>query len=513
MTPRSLLYIPVLCIVAACSAEQPQVLHFQPDNEEERRYQFVSTSHISSRDAHDGEHSERIQHTEFKTYRVSQRDADSVQLNVQPDYLHAQADSGVAFGSVLGATTEADRVQLGTLAQGRDIEISFAEGRLLHASPEAYTRARLLLTGTLNQIQEVLAQPGLVSGMALEAGASRTIKENRPEGVPGFSLTLGEVRQHDASFTIEGDTDSGQVYGRMWIDRETGWLNRAGVVLISSFRDDGYQGEIRTIASITQAEWPYAELMEHSLTDVPIDFSPQAEDLDHLVTATEESIFAESQGTLQLNGDRFTLTYSHPLEEADEAGQFSFTQMQAFDEQGELLDLELQALRPYSYHDGDQVLTIGEVFPLGWENIQANLDQVHSIEAEVQWFPQELQLIPIDVPQQGSSELEHGNARARLQATENPREFDLYLYPTQHKLFGYQVYGAESGVMHALGFEGGPDWLNEREREVLNVLEHGEFPTHLSLQFRNEVPQQLRLVAFSIEQEAKAQQKVRFAVD
>lgn len=516
MIPRFTLFTLILLSLIACSAEQSEVLSFQPQAEQERRYQFVATSQIMARDGHDGEHKERIQQTEMTSYRVTQLNAESVQLRVKPDYLHAQADSGMVFGSILGATFGEDRAQLDLLAAGTEIQVARNDGRLLQPARGRYLNARVVLMGTLNRIQEVLAQPGIASGMPLQVGATRSFKEAADKGVPGFTLKVRSVNEDKVLFTIESDSGEAQIYGRMLVERETGWLSRAGVVVKSDFKDDDYKGDIRTTISITAADWPYAELLEYSgLNDIEIDFSPLAENLDHLSMATEEQVFAESEGSLKPDGGRFTLEYSHPLDEAEEAGQFRFTQIQALDEQGEPLDLEFQALRPYSYADGNgQVITTGEVFPIGWQDMETKLEQVHSLQVQVLWLPQQLRLVPITVPEQGVSELEHGDARARLQATDNPREFDLYMYPTAHQLFGIQVYGgAESGVLYDLPIEDGADWLNDKEREMLNVIQHGEYPVRTRLRFRDQAPEQLKLVKYDIEQEPKAKQLVRFQVN
>ncbi|RUO32932.1 hypothetical protein [Aliidiomarina soli] len=513
MTPRLAVLASLLFVLAACSSEQAKVSNFQPEPGEHRRYQLVSSTEVTRLDAGGEDYSERIQKTELRSYQVTDSGSNRVNLAVQPDYLHTQADSGYSFGSVIGAMNDQDATLLEALAEGSMLQVSLDDGHITSPLSSSYTDARRSLMGSLDRLQEVLTQPGLVSGMQFKPGATRDIEDDTNSGLDGFTLRVTALYDKHVLFTIESDTDDSiQLYGRMLVERETGWLDRAGVVIKRELTADGDKHEVRSVMSLTAADWPYAELLQYNNQEgMDIDYTRLPGNLDHLIDATTQQIFPDSTGTVEVNGDRITLEYEHLLNEAEEAGQFNFTEIEAFNAQGDALELQFQALRPFSYKRTDgPLISYAEAFPLGWDGVESGLAQVDRIEATMQWFPQQLELIPIDVPTQGSTELTHGGAQARLQATDNRREFDLYLYPTPHQLFGVQVYGAESGVLHSLAIDDGADWLSDNERSKLNVIQYGEYPVRIRLSFRDQVPQQLKLVAFTIAQEPEAEQRLQF---
>ncbi|RUO25848.1 hypothetical protein CWE09_03715 [Aliidiomarina minuta] len=493
----------------ACS-EPPQTLQFKPDDGEHRRYQMYSETFIEATSSR-GSDSERVRTHMFMDYDVEEQSS-TYDVLLQPQYIRMRFRRG-GFSSL--DAPDYRQEELWPLMEGGftmqvDKQSGEATDFIIHHNidrmdEDGFDPIRELL-------QDEFSRPGYGSGITLREGATQQMPAEGP--FPEVTLTVKELDDQLVTLLIEGENDEIKLYGYILMERSTGWLKRSTLIVDMPLQDDYVEGTARMVATVLPADWQSGqdlEFLRDAGQSFPIDTSALPDTLDDLELASEAKVFPTSSGSIDDYDDKLSLRYIHDVFDMESLGHIEITDFQALDQNGDVLDLTLHGVNAFTYHYGDdEAMQTGvDVYPLGWTDMATKLEQLAAIEATVQRFPVTYELVELPV-EDSETVLEHHGARAILTPADEEGVYYLKLEYTEKAYFGISIDGPSDGSLQYDRAENTPDWLDDGERSLLEVIRQGYYPTTYTLYFADEGPNKVRLMTFLIGDEPVQEKQVRF---
>ncbi|MCW8127828.1 hypothetical protein [Microbulbifer halophilus] len=286
--------------------------------------------------------------------------------------------------------------------------------------------------------------PGLTVGLPTVRGAERRL--DRVVGLPPMRARVVAVTAERVFATLREGREGEHLSGVLVVERDSGWVERLGVVYESRDSMGGRDEPVRQLLALVPASWPAGELeWQYGETrgNAPWDRLPPTL---YLASATVPGQVddlvarAETRGAAPLTGDQVFATpigafkaktswglelfYDHRVWRDDLArfGRLDFRNPTAMDAQGEPLDLTFGGSRPGtaaqtfkgSLETGDRLL------PLGLNGVDERLERVRVVRAKGLYYPPgpvvDLTL-PVPAPGEVSQAETDNGIRTRLRTT------------------------------------------------------------------------------------------------
>ena len=490
--------------VQGCTTEK-QTLTFSPNNGDSRNYQvFTDTSIVI--DTGLGRRSEHIRSVMLSEYTAEQQDG--WLLHIKPTYLHL--DTGQhTFSSVQPVRY-----------QGRDISDIMSQGFELHfdnnmqmtefvikAAPGVPTTEEHEL---FDLFTDTLTRPGFAHGIQLYEGASRMVPADGD--LPQVNITLTEIREDNALFTLQGESESVRVFGLAVVNIDFGWVERATMVTDIMEVQDDHESSVRSVMSLFPSDWIFGMDLEF-LNEVETTVLNQISDFDVLPTsASKEDVLTHATGYIENSIDHLSLVYPHQGFEVNALGRMRLRDVHAFDNNNELLDLVLQVRDSITFtntYGAEHTLTKTGVMPLGWENAYQQLTKLGYMQATMDWYPTTHEVVALSVADT-QTHIEVDDATARLTPTQNNGVYMLEVEQGEQVHFDYQVAGASTVSMNYKVYAEAPKWVNIGESRLLTLTEYGYYPGYYEITFDGERPETIQLLAVRTADIPAASREVRF---
>ncbi|MDR5894338.1 hypothetical protein QC820_16225 [Halomonas mongoliensis] len=501
----SLSFFPFI-VIMGCSDSQTSIT-FDPENNETRSYRIYSDVSIESKSF--DLNSDRILTTMLTEYRV-EKTGDTWAVHIQPNYVRMKNrhDEFVSFDEP--DTFNRDLHSL--MSEG--VELQLDENRkptkfiINAATDDLDTVQRDVLEPMFKQ---EFSTPGFTHDLALQEGESMVIPG---EGkMPAMELRVQSLTENHAKITLEGDNGNIKIFGLMFVEPNSGWLER-GTVITSIEKDtDEISATIRSRMSVFPDDWHYD--IDQSYLE---DFEPfeMFEDFGFTQTADEidaDKVFANADGLIKIYDNKYYLELEHEDLHPNKVGKIEFRDAQPYRIDGESLDLELHLTETstfnVSFSDEIETLSMAAAIPLGWNKAYQALAELGYIEATVSWRPYTSELVSLDVSSEPTS-VAVGDARATLTPTGNDGTYELLMAAGVSTHFDSQVGTDAPTYFGPKAYAGAPDWVGLGDRRVLAITKYGRYPSNIRIDFGDDKPASIELLALTASAEAKEQRRIRF---
>lgn len=507
---RSAVVFTVALALLACSDEAPETLSFTPENGEHRRYQMFNETYIEATRAA-AKDSEKIVSHIIMDYDVTEKMSDYAVL-MRPQYLITRFRNSSISNLVPPNFRQQQLWPM--LEAGVTTVIDKKNGKLkkviVHQQIDDADDTRF--DPVQNLLQDKLSQPGFGNGIELRPGAVQKLATTAE--LPEITLTVDALTEQHVGLTVQAENAEVRLYGNVMLERTSGWLVRSAIVIEMPLQDPYAEGKVRIVSSVMPAEWKFGqdlEFMDDDHYQLPVDTSTLPDSQHTLAMAPEAQVFPGSNGSIELFGDNLTLQYTHDVYNHEPLGHFEISNLQARDSAGSLIDLHLHNESTFSYRlsETSAMNTSTRIYPLGWRDTAAKLEQIAYIEATVKRFPISYNIVTMPL-KDTETIIEHDAARAILTPTKQSGVYQLKLEPSERAYFSPTVEGPSSGSVKHENFTTGPAWLSYGENQLMQVVKNGYFPTIYTLYFEGERPKQIRLLANRIEDQVLQEKQIRF---
>ncbi|MCC5810942.1 MAG: hypothetical protein JJU06_11260 [Ectothiorhodospiraceae bacterium] len=495
----------VMLALSACS-DNPEVLRFKPQHDEQRRYQLLTHVEVSASSSF-GSSSESMDSTMLVDYRVSE-EGDLYRIGIMPQYMMVIYPGG-RFSNLDPPTPYGEDVLGELMSGGMTLSLDKGTGEpvdFVLNSPGAQWE-ELGLAPLRDGLGDQLPRPGFGAGIPLEEGATLELEAQTP--MPALTVTVIRLGAERLTLRLSGDDEESKLFGYMTVERETGWPVQAIMVMEAPFDERGFSGTMRSVVSIMPADWAFGLGLDYMESITPWDFGSFGLP-DDSEQATEETVFASDIGTLDFESDRLRLMYQHEVETAEALGRMAFSELQAIDSEGNPIELQFQALEPFSYQgfNDSRVSTSADVMVLGWNHVEEDFEDFAGIEATVSWLDQERVTLSLPVGEE-RVEREHAGARVVMTPGEEEASYVLALYSTRDAYFDFHMEGPDHGVLDYSIDPDAPGWIKEGEGRLLNSRKHDYFSLKLTVYFEEE-PEEIDLSLVLLKRESRAQRRITF---
>src|SRR5690606_7830662 len=194
---------PILMVLAlvglsACS-ESPNTLEFNPKDGESRRYQVHAESRIKAQSSY-GDSSDFVRSVMLTDYHVEQ--SDHTILHVTPTFMRLDYRHGNFASS--RAPEYVDEDMRDVMHEGFQLHLDDNRKVIdfkVNANNSAFQGSGQEML--VDVFKDQFSRPGVGHGLEMREGASRTIPAS--SDIPEVTLTLKELREHDALVTMSGE--------------------------------------------------------------------------------------------------------------------------------------------------------------------------------------------------------------------------------------------------------------------------------------------------------------------
>ncbi|RUO29275.1 hypothetical protein CWE12_09835 [Aliidiomarina sedimenti] len=501
-----LFFVGIMAVVSAACSPGEETLTFNPEDGEKRLFQVISDASARAETMY-GASSDSIKMEMLVDYRVTHEDG--LRIDVSPKYMYADFRQG-NFASTQqtdGNQDIRDVMEAGFYFKADPDTLEVTEFASNHQSDQFNANEPDLL---LDVFRQDATRPGLGHGISIREGATQRV--DGTEQLPPLTLTVRSFDEREVVLELQGENDEVKLFGILVVERQSGWLVRA--TLVSDMRVPDYNNsEVRSVASIYPAEWPYG--MDLGFFSHASAMPGGSEEFFTNARAAEEisaeQVFSADSGFIEHFRDRMSLMYPHDSLTSDQAGKMEFSELTAFTLDGEPLDIEWQATDAFvyaNYESGDIRSTV-DAFALGWNQMHEQLSELAYIEATLNWYPEQIEIVDMALSEDGS-ELRHGDAVVRFEPTEHEQVYRLSFEQGEKHSFMPAAEGASDSKFDYNSLEGAPEWLELGESRVLAVAERGHFPMYLELFFEDGLPESIKLIQMTEADQPAGQKTARF---
>lgn len=462
--------------LAACGTDE---VTFRPDKGESRQYQLYTKSHMSL-NAGGPRQSRTDLGSLLVTYEIEEV-RPHLRMLVRADYLKLQMPGRTISSS---GRDESDPQFRELMAEGIEFDIDLGSGALMDIRGRHREHWDALIEeageGFASEIRKQLNTPALLERIPARVGAE--VKLPSFQGSEDLLLRVEEVSDEEVLASVQLSSEQARAYGYLRLERKSGWLRRLAMVAEQPFDEYGFRGTTRTQFLMLPAEqgvalssldaYGWGEPDEEGF--IFPSWEEQAVELP-AEPAREDQVFPSGVGSLEYYDEDIRLEYLHALDNT--AGHVEFRQLQALDDQGEPLDLQLSGGTwgmTRSFQPDEGVRSIAVYLPLGWHDTPAKLEALNQIRLQADYFPYLPERLELPVDAHRSSRLEVDGAGVELSPTGNPGEFILSFSTSERAFFSMAVEGL-AGARGWWHVEPPPaDWLTLDDAQLLrSVAAHG----------------------------------------
>ena len=497
--------------LAACGSDE---VSFRPDKGDSRQYQLYSKSHVSL-DAGGARQSRTDLGSLLVTYEIEEV-RPHLRMLVRADYLHLQMPGRTISSS---DTDGSDPQFRELMAEGIEFDLDLDTGTLLGVRGRHREHWQALIEDGgerfVREMRKQLTTPALLERIPARVGAE--VRLPSFQGSEDLLLRVEEVSDEEVLASVQLSGEQARAYGYLRLERKSGWLRRLAMVAEQPFDEYGFPGITRTQLLMLPAEPGVAlsslDAYGWGEQDAEGFIFPSWEEQSAELPAEpvrEEQVFPSAVGSIEYYDENVRLEYLHALDST--AGYLEFRQLQALDDQGAPLDLQLfGATRGMtrSFEPGEGVRSMASYLPLGWHDTRQKLEALHQVRLQADYFPYLSERLELPVSAQRSSSLELDGARVELSPTGNPGEFILSFNSSDSAFFSMAVEGL-AGARGWWHVEPPPvPWLTFEDAQLLRSVAHSGSWSY-RVKFEDGTPEVLGVHLLRRQTEAQFSRELQF---
>ncbi|PTU73555.1 hypothetical protein [Pseudomonas mangrovi] len=497
--------------LSACGSDE---VSFRPDKGDSRQYQLYTKSQMSL-EAGGTRQSRTDLGSLLVTYEIEEV-RPHLRMLVRADYLQLKMPGRTISSS---DRDESDPQFRELMAEGIEFDIDLDSGALLdiRGRHREHWDALIKEGGErfVSEMRKQLNTPALLERIPAKVGAE--LKLSSFQGSEDLLLRVEEVSDEEVLASIQLDGEQARAYGYLRLERNSGWLRRLAMVAEQPFDEYGFRGTTRTQFLMLPAEQgvPLSSLDVYGWDEPDAEgfiFPAWEEQSAELPAepASEAQVFPSDVGSIEYY-ENVRLEYLHALDKT--AGHLEFRRLQALDDQGEPLDLQLFGATwgmTRSSRPGEGARTMAVYLPLGWQDTQEKLEALQQIRLQADYFPYLPERLELPVDPQRSSRLELDGAGIELSPTGNPGEFILSFSASEKAFFSMAVEGL-TGAQGWLHVESPPaDWLTLDDARLLRSVAAESGGWRYRVKFADDVPKVLGVHLLRRQAEAQFSRELQF---
>jgi len=512
----SMVAFSTLLVVACSESGPPTTLSFEPEDGEQRRYQMYSDTNIKVESSYYGNRSERLKTMMLLDYEVSDKQ-DVYSIRMKPQYMRMEFPQGdfTSFeDDARGSSGDSIRKMMDAgFTVDIDKDTSAMVDFTIHEEPEELRKQGL------DPLQEILndefGRPGFINDLKIEKGATQVIELKAP--LPEITFTVDDFTDSTVTLSASGENDEAKVFGYVVLERDTGWTQRLTMIMDMPLPEEAAisDGSMRMVTSIFPEDWLYGQDLEYLRYDEPYNIdNTDFSELEPNEKATDAEVFANDSGKLELYGGRISLRYNHPGVSFEHMGSMSIKvkDLTAKDADDNPLDIELYENGVFSFTDrqNDNTETMLHILPLGWSDVVDNLKQMTSLEATLERYEVNYEIVDLPIDKEGAT-VEMKGAKAILIPTKDEKVFELKLTSTNDAYFDNQINGVSTAsVLMYEEDDNAPGWISNVESRALMISKMGSYSVTMRLTFEDELPETVQLKFNHVTDNKLSEKKIIF---
>lgn len=503
-----------LAMLAACSdtsdmPDLPKELTFNPDHGDSRTYRVITDTYAEAEGPF-GPSSERVRSTMITKYEVEKSD-DALAIHIIPSYLEMTFRNG-HFRSSDAPELRDDEAR----ALMRDgFKILLDDNRhvtdfIIHTDLGDYGSSQRDFL--MDMFKDDFSRPGVVHGLKLEEGASVTVPAEND--LPEVTFSIKRIHGEAAYVSVDGSHDKTKIFGLVVIDIHSGWIERGSIIASIQENIHGTDAHITSAMSMFPADWSFDIDLSY-LADMSAAEMPKATGFDDVSRGiTSERVFSSSEGYIEDFSDDMYLVLEHSGIAINDVGRIQFADARPYYIHGEPLELDLQLANAATFEfsagsGATEVTTMAGILPLGWDNTHETLDNLGYVEVSAKWHPYTSERVQLNVRSDATS-VSVGDATATLSPTDKDGIYQLLFEQGPYTHFDYQVGTSAPVYFEYKSYDDAPEWVGKGERRLLTITELGHYPGFYLLDFRDDKPRSIELMALTASSTPEDERTLRF---
>lgn len=525
---KHFLYVAALVFSGYATAQE--IVSFSPAVGEQRSYQIYTQSQIKM---DRGYQQARQSSLSLSKYVVTQAD-DVIRLDLLSDFFALNDGQLEGISSVDKKTANPQLHQL--MADGFTLAVNADSGKLIEfkAKNEQGWLALLKRGGVelAEQMRDMLQAPAVMVDIPVQIGAVVELPEFKGRSA---TLTVTQVTDDtllaviDSNFSdkelhADKKPQGSRFFGNVLLDRNTGWLISMGLVVEVKQQSATARTLIsmlptaKKVGDLANAQAFYGHTFPVSAnTDASINLSK----LNRPVTQAQ--IFANPQGYFSNSRSGVQLDYVHGITADIRAGQTRLTDLHAYDESGNLLDLTLWHFAGGgSFFNDGKYRSQAEFLSLGWRESIRQLDKIHELRAQAEYTPAEMQKVTLalsaDSVQKFSedgvsielSPVAGEKGRYQLRTTSVEHAWVTPFFESERDAIAvFTAPDISTGITADGTAKPVPDWLTDVERYILSLSQGEQFISQMLIHFE-QPPQKLTFYINRLDESQRVSAPLQF---
>ncbi|MCG9966238.1 hypothetical protein H9J30_20370 [Shewanella sp. PS-2] len=490
-------------------------LKFKPKKGEERVYQVYSTMEFN---AEKGVPSEiKTSSNQLVRYKVLDTGLNT-RFEMFVDYIDMK-DGSKRISNVTSSSTVNPEMHA-IFSQGFEFTLNKNDGKIVDFSAknkpvwQAFLKER---GGELeHNLKKLFTSPGIYDEIPAKEGAVVEL----PTYQHYSKIKLEVLQVTDEYILIQVEGEQNKLFGRLMLERDSGWLMQMALIVEENFERFGQKGKIRNNIFIV----PQMRMMgslEHTFS-WKYDFSPykyqnQSEpklsDINKtLANLTSDTVFGNAEGYYELVYDTLFINYQHEFSDVIVPGRFNLTDVTAYSADGKKTPVQLNKLGHYSIVEKDGFHRSLEEFSLtGWSEPAKQLDSIVEFRAKAHYRSAKQVKLELNPDPTKTVSLQYNDLQLELiPIKDTPRRYMLKTLTEGDSFITWQFDGAEGAMInHQHPSISGPEWLTFNELIMLSLASSARYDYTILFDFPAE-PQTLSVYVNTVEDSKTFTKDIRF---
>ncbi|MCY9803410.1 hypothetical protein OTK51_08175 [Vibrio scophthalmi] len=521
---------------------EKQVTFAPKEGDEKRYWVYTHTTQDIAQGYDTSMISESLVH-----YRVDEV-GDTLKLHITPEHLQFSAGYS-SFSSVELSSSQQKMVPF--FQDGFDVSYNMETGEQVEfkGRNQAMWDELVKKRGdvVLNNLKSTMNAPGLLQSLPTKVGRQVTLDNFNGRSV---TLTVNQLTESTLFATVsladkrsddkqadDPQTPSNahhQLYGKLEIDRATGWVNSLNLVMNVPVDVYGETKVTQTTVAMRSEEQPigaFSDIFAHAYYDDELywyDIEPIPEAIlvkgttveaetgkneglqDQL---TQDDVMPYEQGMFnkentRSDGQGFRLAFPTQIPPNQVVGHIAMRDVRAYTNNGDKIDLKLVTPNALQFFDENMNVN-AMVQPIGW-NKGAELKEISTFAAHIDYYKGAIELHSL--PWQGGSSQSYQVGDLQVAIKKVPgaeNEYRVEYHNSEYQWLGFTIGGVQ-GQMAFSPPKTGPEWLSPGSRQLFVQSTPPELITRtMSFKFSEE-PKELMFIVHSQNETPSFSQDVEF---
>ncbi|MDX3772830.1 hypothetical protein QE250_01735 [Chromatiaceae bacterium AAb-1] len=493
---KRLLSSSLVFLLISCSSEHSETVSFKPEKGDEHHYRVYSHTTVQTDYRNMGLSTDMM--VGYKVRKVGEL----AEFDISVDAFRLNAD-GRSISNFNAAEDEPELHAL--MSQGFEADIRLKDNSIARFTAKNQQLWQAMMQDKGAQLQEelnkMLQAPAVPGTFPAIKGHSFTLAGYL--GAPEVTLTVSDVTDKSVLLTLSADENGTRIYGKLFLNRKNGWLERLAVVSEVPF-DNGYvEGTARSVILMLPQSQYVGNLSNPVVSDdTPYEYQwPDELTDDWLQRAnrqlTEKEIFPQPAGMFQnesYDGETLRLNYPHRMSPVLAEGELELRNPVFLADDNQPLPVTLAPYKSYlvSWFD-DEYQSLTSLFLTGWDVSDEQLYELQAIEADAVYHHARLVPVTLAVSASEPVQLDHEDVTAILTpVTGEKNTFLLSLTASETRWFSFYMQLGGKVMMQQVAGKSDASWLNSAESALLSLATASGYARTWKVVF-DEVPQEIML--------------------